>query len=686
MSRPQDPLSRRRPRWISVLGGLFIGALVIVGAGSAAIWWMYTTSSGLRFVVLLNSRLNTSLVVRDVAGSLRDGFTAGSLSVTGPTWSLQAADVAVEPYELRWRQRAFDLERVSAGSVAVDWVPSGAPAAPPVSLASPFDLRVRNLNVRELRLGARGETQRVIGDLAASLRVNADEILIERGAFQYGPSRVALNGRIDARSPFALRAEAEATSTVRDQGVTAQVRASGTLLDAFVEINADSAEARVNATVRLTPFAPVPLAQLNADIGHFNPAAWFAGTPTMKLRGSADLKPAAASSTATAGLSLEGPFSIENLDAGPIDKQRVPVRAMRGSLTWSAGALKLDLQRVEGIRGGATGAMTWSEAEGVNAKLALTGIDASTIYSTAAPTRIDGTLNYSLLGQAQRFTGTLRTDSVGVLRSGGAAGAGKSKSLELAADFNLLLRDQILTIETARLRLADGSAALTGRVELHGSQAARIKGTFVNLDLARLVTGLDTRLNGSVELDGRFRPTIAGRAEVVLADSRLMGRALDGRASVALADQRIDVDVNLASRSARLTARGGLGAGRELSFELIAPQLAEIVPQPSGSITARGTVSGEFAAPHLRMDGTANDLKFANGQTVDSVTASISGGAAASAPLAVKISVTGHRAPDPDASLASATLIARGVTSDHTLELNGTTLSKQPVRVVATGG
>ncbi|MGZ8993752.1 MAG: hypothetical protein ACXW16_07040, partial [Burkholderiaceae bacterium] len=229
---------------MTVLVGLFAGALLIIGAGSAAIWWMYTTNSGLRFVVLLNSRLDTSVVVRDVAGSLRDGFTAGSLSVTGPTWSIHGTDVAVEPYELRWRQRAFDFERVSAGTVALDWVPSGAPAAPPVSLASPVDLRVRNLNVRELRLGARGETPLVIGDFAASMRVNGDEVLVERGTFQHGPSRVELSGRIDARSPFALRAEAQVTSTVREQGVTAQARASGTLLDAFVEINADSADAR----------------------------------------------------------------------------------------------------------------------------------------------------------------------------------------------------------------------------------------------------------------------------------------------------------------------------------------------------------------------------------------------------------------------------------------------------------
>ncbi len=234
--------------------------------------------------------------------------------------------------------------------------------------------------------------------------------------------------------------------------------------------------------------------------------------------------------------------------------------------------------------------------------------------------------------------------------------------------------------------LPTARAELTGRVELHGSYAARGKGTFDKLDLARLVKGFDTRLNGTVELDARLRPTIVGRAEIALADSQLMGRALDGRATIALADQRIDVDINVASRSARLTARGGLGAGRELTFELIAPQLAEIVPRTSGSVTVSGTASGEFSAPQLRAEGTASDLKFANGQTIDSMVASIAGGAAATAPLAVSVKMTGHRAPNPDASLASATLIARGVTSDHTLELNGTTLSKQPVRLVANGG
>ena len=179
---------------------------------------------------------------------------------------MNAADVAVEPNELRWRQRVFDFERVTARSVAIDWIPSSEPAAPPASLASPIDLRVRNLNVAELRFGARGDTPSVVGNIAADVRLNADEILVERAAFQHGPSRVTLSGRIDARSPFALRAQAQVASTLREHGVTVQLRASATLLDAFVEIDADSADARVQATARLTPFAPVPLAQL--ERGH----------------------------------------------------------------------------------------------------------------------------------------------------------------------------------------------------------------------------------------------------------------------------------------------------------------------------------------------------------------------------------------------------------------------------------
>ena len=649
-----------------LLARILAVTVLLVGVAIAAIWWIYSTESGLRFVTAIAGRLSPSFVLRDVSGSIRDGFTASRLALSGPTWSLQATDIVVEPYELHWRRRAFDFERISARTVQVDWVPSDEPATVPQSLALPIDLRVRELSIGELQLGARDAAPTVINKVTGSARANADEIIVEHAALEYGPTRVMLSGRVDARAPFAMQAEARVTSTLQEQDVNARLRAGGTLLDTQVQVDAEGEEANLKATARLTPFAPVPLAQLNADVAHFNPAAWIDGAPSMRLRGQADLKPV----SDAAGFSLEGPFSIENLDAGPVDKQRIPVRSARGSLKWSVATLTLALERVEGARGIASGALTWSQADGVDAKLTLNNIDASSIYSTATPTRIGGTLDYSLVGQAQRFTGTLRNQ----------------QGIELTADFNLLLRDQILAIETARVRLADGQASLSGRVELRGNYAARVKGTFENLDLARLVKGLDTSLNGQIDLDAQFRPSITGRADVTLANSRLMGRPLDGRATIALANQRLDADVNVTSQSARLTAQGGLGAGRTLTFEFAAPKLAEIVPQISGSITASGTLSGDYSAPQLQMDATASNLRLPAGQTIESATASIAAGAAPSAPLALTVKVSGHRGPDPAASLQGAVLTGRGTTADHTIELVGTTMTKQPVRIVAAGG
>ena len=114
---PARAAARRRARWVMPLVGTLVGALLVVVLGLATMWWMYTTSSGLQFLVLLNSRLNSALVLRDVSGSLRDGFTAGSLTIKGPTWSLRATDLAVEPHEVQLRQRVFDFQRLAAGTV-----------------------------------------------------------------------------------------------------------------------------------------------------------------------------------------------------------------------------------------------------------------------------------------------------------------------------------------------------------------------------------------------------------------------------------------------------------------------------------------------------------------------------------------------------------------------------------------
>jgi translocation and assembly module TamB len=665
---PADAVKRvHRPRWATSLIVVLVPALLALALVAGAAGWLYTTTGGLRAVVAIAGLLSPKISAHGLQGSLRSGFSAESLAIVAPDWTVRATGVEIEPRELRWAGHIIDLERVVAQTVSIEWVASDAPSGPPSSLALPVDLRLRAASISTLQAGARGAPPTVVKAITLSGRMNGETATIERGELQYGAARLAIAGRMDARPPFALQADSRIVSTLREHDVGAKVTAGGSLEDLRVEIDADSDETRIKARVALTPFGPVPLAQLTADVADFNPALWFEGVPAMRLRGTTDLKPVAG-----AEFSLTGPFDVSNELPGAIDQQRLPVRSARGTLTWAMSSLVLAVERLEGVRGTASGSFKWSARDGIEASARVAGVDASSIHTSLVPTSVEGSLSYSLIEATHRFVGSLRN----------------VRGVTLAADIDLALRDEIVAIDSARLRLAGGTAELSGRVELRDRQAVRIKGSFVDLDLAQLVKGIDTRLTGQIDIDGSVKPALAGSALIELADSSILGRPLAGRATVQLAQQRFDANIDARSGTARLTAQGGLGAGKELTFELIAPQLADILPPYAGRIEAHGTVRGEYAAPTLQMNAVASGLKLPGGHGVQHVDASLAGGLAPDATLAVMAKLTGHSSPSghADTSIAGATLIGRGTTADHTLELNATSISQQPMRAIASGG
>ena len=73
----------------------------------------------------------------------------------------------------------------------------------------------------------------------------------------------------------------------------------------------------------------------------------------------------------------------------------LPLRSVRGTLAWAADTLKLDIERAEGIRGTASGTLTWSRVEGVQAQAQFAGLDAATLHSRAVPTAVSGQLAYA---------------------------------------------------------------------------------------------------------------------------------------------------------------------------------------------------------------------------------------------------------------------------------------------------
>jgi translocation and assembly module TamB len=537
---------------------------------------------------------------------------------------------------------------------------------PPASLALPVAVRLRNLTIGELRFGERGRDLRVLHDIRLQGEADQASIRVARAGARYGATEVDLTGTLGATRPFPVSAHAELRSIVLDRAVQATVDANGSLLDMKLSGKSGNETGRIDADVHLAPFAPVPLVALSLAAADFRPEKWVPGIPAMQLTGTATLKPGPGTS-----FTIAGPFNVVNAIAGPIDRQRLPVQSARGALQWSAAALELVIERVDAAGGTARGGVTRGADGAFTAQATFAGIDGARIHTAIAATQASGQIDYRLDQGQQRFTGR----------------ASNARGLALDIDFAVVLANEALDIQRAIARLGDGRAEISGRVQLGRQTSAQLRGEFHAIDLSRLIPGVDTRLNGRLNVDGTLQPIRRGRAQLTLTDSRLYGRPLDGHADLRLDGELFDIDTALTSGAARLNARGGLGAGRELSFDLSAPRLADLVPNIAGAVTAQGTISGTLQAPAIVAQGAASGLVLPNQQRIDNITVDVRGGAQPEAPLDLAVNLAGHRMPGrPEMSLASATLTARGTTSAHTLELAATTASNEPLNARGTGG
>jgi len=660
----------RRPPWLTSIAVVLVPAAAVVAAIGLLAVWLGTTAPGLRALLWAGTWAVPSLHATGVRGSLHDGFTFERIVVDEPGFALEATDVVVNPAQLSVQNRLIDLAQVSAGSANVAWAPSETKSSPeaPASLALPLSLRVRlrDVTIGELRLGERGQEPHVVKDVR--LRGQADEhaIRIEHASARYGPSDAVLGGTLGAARPFPLSVHAELRSIVLDKPVRAVLDASGSLLDMALVARSDNDAGRLDAQARITPFSPVPLAALSLTIADFEPDKWLSDVPSMRLAGTADLQPQTG-----ADFTLAGPFQLTNALPGPVDRRRLPVQSVRGGLRWSAAALDLTLERIEGAGGSARASVVRSADGALAGQVTFTGIDASRVHTAATATQASGQIDFESGQGRQRFTGR----------------ATNARGLPIDLDFAVAVAGDVVDIERAIARLGEGRADLSGRIQLGQATAAQLRGDFRALDLSKFVAGFDTRLNGRLNVDGTLRPVRRGRAEIALSDSRLYGRPVEGRADLQLNGDRLDVDTELVSGDARLRARGGIGGGSELSFDIEVPRLGDLAASLGGSISAQGKLGGTVQSPWIEATATGAALLLPGQHKIGKFDAALRGGLAADAPLAVELTLSGHKAPGrPELWLSTAILTAKGTTSAHAIAVDAKTETGEPLTLRASGG
>jgi translocation and assembly module TamB len=715
MNSPPPAVAPRRRLSLRLLVFLMLPLLLLAAAISTGATWLVRTTSGLHAIVgALNVVLPARLEVTGLRGSLAEGLGFDELRVPAGR-----SMVVIHKLEARIAGLRINAWTPSASAVAIDTVQAQdvrivlpavstpEPAAPPDTIALPVTLDAQQLSLGHFVI----ERGKIDADKAAfgmraidaALAFGPQGLDVRRFSAEVAGNALTVVGTIRGTRPFAL----EAGGTLASRVVVGGGQGAAPDLDAPVQVTwraANSLEhidffagvtggpnytARGSIRARIDTFNPLPLMRLAVDVEGVDPSAWWRGAPRALLRVDADL-----GAERGPAFALAGPVRAVNSAPGPSDRQQIPARELTATLAIDGQSFELSNARAAIGAGTARGSFTlgWAPARRWQVDAQLDNIDLAAIHSRAQPLAVSGTLAAQTEPAATRVRAQLR----------GASGARAAAllSVDLAVDENRL------TLDEGRLQVGEGNATATGEMALTGDREFAFTGALRGLDLGALIKGLDgpqaTRLNGELRAEGRLRPAPVAGVRIALADSLALGRPLSGRAQLDWrGDESVQVDAELAVRSATLMARGALAgdsaatgaapgaavdSSRGIVLTLEANEMAELGIPVSGALSARATLTGSWRAPAVDGSLSARNLRSGE-QRLKSLAATLRYGGGSDGALALEVNAAGHTHPRGAAlSLARAALTAQGSLPAMRLELSATTSEDAVVTAVANGG
>jgi translocation and assembly module TamB len=654
----------RRTRWRTIV----LSGLALAVALAAAIGWLASTTSGLVALVALAERL-APIAIQAIGtqGELTEEFGFEHLRVAVGGTTVELAGLRVRLRGVGLRPLRLDFESLSAGRVAVTLAPGGPSSGPPESIASPVAVSARRLRVDDLDLDI-GGTRLAARAIDAEVSLGPDGYEVAGGHVEFASQPLTLAGRLGGRRPFALALRGTLSAAVQGQTVLASWHADGSLLDFVLAAEVQGGEAHGNVAARVGSFDQPPLKSLQADIDGVDLRAWRAGLPKTRLALRAELQPDAKAAR------LAGPVRLVNREPGTIDSGRLPLREAQASVELTRERFSADGLAVELVRGRARGhfSAAFGAAPRWQAELQLDGVDPAAIHSRVRPLLIDGNAKVAQSGGTTSVHADLRNRGAMVVNA----------LLDLRASASRV------DLERVELSLGNGRATTSGTLGLTGERRVSVQGTIERFDAGLLVKDLDARVSGDFVVEARLAPRPNGQLHFELKEGRAFGRPLAGHGTVRLDEaQQLDVDVQLAVRSARLSAQGGLGPGaRSLAVALDAPALDELLPAWRGGLKADATLRGDWATPAVDAHLVAKALQFGN-QSLKQAELDASYGGGADGRLSLKLSAVDHATRDqPALSLRAATLAVEGSLSAHEIKLHATTANSRELALAAQGG
>lgn len=617
--------------------------------------WLTSSDSGLQTVIRLATHASAGrLQVADARGRL-----LGPLAIATLRWQDGERQIAITGLHLDWSASALlhgqlQIAELAADTLEIQQPPSNDPLLPPDRLTLPLAIAIERLALGKLSLNS----QTLAADIVARLASDGRQHRIEQLAVRLADVAVEAQARLDGQSPFPLSGTLKLSGQLKQCPLALAATAGGELERIELAVVATQGIAG-HAEVSLTPFAAAPFARARLQLEHIDPASWVADAPRADLSVVADIAPQ--------HQGFLGSFGLTNRNPGPVDRQRLPLTTLAGTLNWQEMRLRLgDLHAALPGGGELDGRGEWRSDE-LSLALQARRLDARQLVSTLRPTRLAGPLTATLAAERQNLRIDLRDDRFSLLAEAGLAGQ---------------------RLQVSRLRLAAGEARLEaqGELNLAAPRAFSISGELRHFDPSRFIDLPAAQINAQLQASGRLAPQPVVDAGFTLQESRIAGQAVGGRGQLAIAWPRIpQADIELSAGSNRLTARGAYGqAGDVLKLDIDARQLAPFGLE--GGVQGHWELAGTPQAPVLNGKLQADKLGWPGHGRVHGLKLSATLGSEAASPLALDLGIAALDSAEQPLLARDLRLRGEGSNQAHRLTAQADIAGPNRLALAASGG
>ncbi|MGH8788258.1 MAG: translocation/assembly module TamB domain-containing protein, partial [Cupriavidus necator] len=375
---------------------------------------------------------------------------------------------------------------------------------------------------------------------------------------------------------------------------------------------------------------------------------------------------APAAAPAPAPLAVAGDVEIRNLEAGPLDKERLPVQSVRAHVELSEMAQVVSELRVA-LAGKA------EIAGGGSLRGGRGGFDLD--VRRLDPAALHGSLTSASLSGPVVVRMEPGRQSVALDLSGGP--------LKLFADASI--DAEAVTLATLRAAVGPGLLTAEGKLGLKDKQPYSFKGKLASFDPSRLAKVAAGRINADFTATGEIAPELGVALDFAVHESEYAGLPMTGGGKVRLAGERLlpsEASLSMAGNQANL--RGSFGArGDALKLAVDAPQLERLKFGVAGKLKLDATITGTLKKPEVVADYNAQALEVGPHKVASaSGRAEVRGGL--DGPLSVQLAARDYRGPQASLSTLDATL--NGTQANHSFDVKAAgSLNKRPLQLALAG-